>query len=95
MASTSVPQPFQLDPESTVKQFQEFLASYNRVSEMCFTDCVHDFTTRKILESENTCALNCLEKYLKMTQRISQRFQEYQMMQSDPTAAVQNLASQK
>ena len=25
--------------------------------------------------------LNCMDKYLKMTQRISQRFQEHQMQQ--------------
>ena len=48
-----------------------------------------------LFDFQNTCTLNCLEKYLKMTQRISQRFQEYQMTQSDSAASVQNLASQK
>ena len=33
-------------------QFREFLSSYNRLSEMCFIDCVHDMTTRKVLDSE-------------------------------------------
>jgi len=33
-------------------QFREFLSSYNRLSELCFTDCVHDMTTRKVLDSE-------------------------------------------
>lgn len=33
-------------------QFREFLTQYNRISEQCFADCVHDFTTRKILEPE-------------------------------------------
>ncbi|XP_046576483.1 mitochondrial import inner membrane translocase subunit Tim9-like isoform X2 [Haliotis rubra] len=42
----------QLDPESTVKQFREFLSSYNKLSEQCFQDCVHDFTTRKVLDGE-------------------------------------------
>lgn len=37
-------------------QFREFLSSYNKLSEMCFTDCVHDMTTRKILDSEVLCA---------------------------------------
>jgi len=69
------------DTETTMKQFHEFLSSYNKLSEMCFMDCVHDFTTRKILDKENSCAMNCMDKYLKMTQRISQRFQDYQMMQ--------------
>ena len=26
--------------------------SYNKVSEMCFTDCIHDFTSRKVAEGE-------------------------------------------
>jgi len=68
--------------ETTMKQFREFLSSYNKLSEMCFNDCVHDFTTRKILDKENSCSMNCMDKYLKMTQRISQRFQEYQMQQN-------------
>jgi len=44
---------------------------------------VHDFTSRKAAESESTCALNCLEKYLKVTQRIGQRFHDFQSQQSD------------
>ena len=50
-------------------------ANYNKLSEICFADCVWDFTSRKVLNSEDTCALNCAEKYLKMNQRISTRFQ--------------------
>ncbi|ESO00682.1 hypothetical protein HELRODRAFT_82886, partial [Helobdella robusta] len=61
--------------------FKEFLSSYNRLSEQCFVDCVHDLTTRKISTSEGTCALNCMDKHLKITQRISQRFQEFQLLQ--------------
>ncbi|ELT98052.1 hypothetical protein CAPTEDRAFT_154791 [Capitella teleta] len=75
----------QMDDQTaaTMNQFKEFLLSYNKVSEACFTDCAHDFTSRKVLESESSCALNCMEKYLKVTQRISQRFQEFQMQSSD------------
>lgn len=40
---------------------------------------------------QNNCALNCLEKYLKMTQRISQRFQEYQIQQTDASTPVKHL----
>lgn len=72
------------DTEMTMKQFREFLTSYNRLSEMCFTDCIVDLTGRKISDSENSCVVNCADKYLKMTQRISQRFQEFQMQQTDP-----------
>lgn len=54
--------------------------SYNKLSEICFTDCINDFTTRNIKDKEEKCALNCMEKYLKMNQRVAQRFQEFQML---------------
>ncbi|XP_074663086.1 mitochondrial import inner membrane translocase subunit Tim9-like [Tubulanus polymorphus] len=81
--------------QDLVKQFREFLVTYNRLSEMCFADCIHDFTSRKIADSENNCVVTCMEKYLKMTQRISQRFQEHQMLTTEGVvAAAQKAASQ-
>ncbi|EGI61274.1 PREDICTED: mitochondrial import inner membrane translocase subunit Tim9 [Acromyrmex echinatior] len=62
-----------------IKSFRDFLTSYNKLSEICFVDCISDFTTREIRAKEEKCALNCMEKYLKMNQRISQRFQEFQI----------------
>ncbi|XP_070577914.1 mitochondrial import inner membrane translocase subunit Tim9-like [Ptychodera flava] len=79
----------QQQQQAEVKQFREFLLSYNRLSEMCFTDCVNDLTTRKVTDSEDSCAQNCMDKYLKMTQRISQRFQEYQVQQNEHILASQ------
>ncbi|KAL3874052.1 hypothetical protein ACJMK2_037116 [Sinanodonta woodiana] len=84
----------QIDVESTSRQFREFLSSYNKLTEMCFMDCINDFTSRKISNAEDTCALNCMEKYMKMTQRISQRFQESQLLSTDAAGStVQNLKS--
>ncbi|ESO87675.1 hypothetical protein LOTGIDRAFT_127490, partial [Lottia gigantea] len=62
--------------------FKEFLTQFNKLSEACFLDCITDFTTRKVTNTEETCAFNCLEKFLKVTQRISQRFQEHQILQA-------------
>ena len=58
-----------------IKTFRDFLANYNKLSEICFSDCVWDFTNRKVSKKEDNCAMNCAEKYLKMNQRISTRFQ--------------------
>lgn len=33
-------------------QFTDFLMSYNKLSEMCFTDCVRDFTSRTVKDTE-------------------------------------------
>ena len=38
---------------------------------------------RKISKDEDTCSLNCAEKFLKANQRISTRFQEFQMLANE------------
>ncbi|KAF6211833.1 hypothetical protein GE061_012349 [Apolygus lucorum] len=70
-----------------IKSFKDFLSSYNKLSELCFMDCVNDFTARTVKPGEEKCALNCTEKYLKMNQRISQRFQEYQIIANENALA--------
>ncbi|CAM1297247.1 Uncharacterised protein g1752 [Pycnogonum litorale] len=70
-----------------IKQFKDFLVSYNKLSELCFTDCVHDFTTRTVRDKEDKCALNCMEKFLKVNQRVSTRFQEFQMISNEAALA--------
>ncbi|KAH8290031.1 hypothetical protein KR044_000912 [Drosophila immigrans] len=77
----------QLDKDQ-MKTFSDFLMSYNKLSEMCFTDCVRDFTSRDVRDSEEKCSLNCMEKYLKMNQRVSQRFQEFQMIANENALAM-------
>ncbi|XP_071482324.1 mitochondrial import inner membrane translocase subunit Tim9-like [Diadema antillarum] len=76
-------------PQMDAKQLKEFLQSYNKLTEACFSDCIGDFTSRKMLDSEKRCSFNCMEKYLKMTQRISLRFQEYQVQQNEGMLAQQ------
>ncbi|KAL3266847.1 hypothetical protein HHI36_010998 [Cryptolaemus montrouzieri] len=75
-----------IDPEQ-IKTFKDFLISYNKLSELCFNDCISDFTNRSIRNKEDKCALNCLEKFLKVNQRISQRFQEFQMLANENALA--------
>nr|XP_013771018.1 PREDICTED: mitochondrial import inner membrane translocase subunit Tim9 [Pundamilia nyererei] len=75
-------------------QFKEFLGTYNKVTENCFMDCVRDFTTRDVKPEESSCSESCLQKYLKMTQRISMRFQEYHIQQNEALAAKAGLLGQ-
>jgi len=75
-----------LDPEQ-IRTFKDFLANYNKLSELCFVDCIWDFTGRHVSKGEDVCALNCAEKYLKMNQRISTRFQEFQMIANENAVA--------
>uniref|UniRef100_A0A8D0AFI2 Mitochondrial import inner membrane translocase subunit n=1 Tax=Sander lucioperca TaxID=283035 RepID=A0A8D0AFI2_SANLU len=74
--------------------FKEFLGTYNKVTENCFMDCVKDFTTREVKTDESSCSESCLQKYLKMTQRISMRFQEYHIQQNEALAAKAGLLGQ-
>lgn len=77
--------------EADIRTFKEFLSQYNILAEQCFMACVRDFTSRTVSEKEETCATNCLDKNLKTIQRISMRFQEYQMIQAEAqgTASLQ------
>ena len=33
-------------------QFKDFMSTFNQVTESCFTDCVNDFTTRRLTKQE-------------------------------------------
>ncbi|KAK0404212.1 hypothetical protein QR680_017342 [Steinernema hermaphroditum] len=71
------------ETETNLKTFRDFLMQYNLLTEQCFTACVNDMTTRVVSEKEEKCSTNCLDKYLKMTQRLSLRFQEHQLLQQE------------
>ncbi|XP_041469099.1 mitochondrial import inner membrane translocase subunit Tim9-like [Lytechinus variegatus] len=78
-----------VQPQMDAKQLKDFLHSYNKLTEACFLDCINDFTNRKLHDNEKRCSFNCMEKYLKMTQRVSLRFQEYQVQQNEGLIAQQ------
>ncbi|VDD92713.1 unnamed protein product [Enterobius vermicularis] len=73
--------------DTDLKTFKDFLIQYNNVTEQCFGHCITDMTTRTVNEREEKCATNCLDKFLKMTQRLALRFQEYQMLQTEAQGA--------
>ncbi|XP_063858256.1 mitochondrial import inner membrane translocase subunit Tim9-like isoform X2 [Scylla paramamosain] len=77
----------QIQAEMQVKQFRDFLVQYNKLSENCFNACVWDFTSRSVRANEENCTQNCVEKYTKVTQRISERFQELQMLSNENAAS--------
>ena len=57
---------------------------YSRLVQRCFDDCVNDFTTKSLISREEGCVMRCVDKYLKASERLGQRFQEQNaaMMQS-------------
>ncbi|OKL63410.1 Mitochondrial import inner membrane translocase subunit tim9 [Talaromyces atroroseus] len=66
------------------KQMKEFMQMYSRLVQRCFDDCVNDFTTKSLIAREEGCVLRCVDKYLKGSARLGERFQEQNaaMMQS-------------
>ena len=66
-----------------MKSIADLFKTLNKISELCFSDCVWDLTSRKINKEENKCSLNCAEKFLKSNQRISTRFQEFQILANE------------
>ena len=57
---------------------------YSNLVQRCFDDCVNDFTTKSLHPKEEGCVMKCVDKYLKGSERLGQRFQEQNaaMMQS-------------
>ncbi|XP_012925013.1 mitochondrial import inner membrane translocase subunit Tim9-like isoform X2 [Heterocephalus glaber] len=47
----------QISESDQIKQFGEFLGTYNKLTETCFLDCVKDFTTREVKPKEQNEAL--------------------------------------
>ena len=84
-------------------KFKDFIATYNHVTQNCFEDCVRDFTSRRVTKEEVytpvrsvldnplspqiACCDHCVDKYVKMTQRLSLRLQEHYQLQNqvDPS----------
>ncbi|XP_029349342.1 mitochondrial import inner membrane translocase subunit Tim9 isoform X2 [Echeneis naucrates] len=42
----------QVSESDQIKQFKEFLGTYNKVTENCFMDCVRDFSSREVKPEE-------------------------------------------
>ncbi|KGL86539.1 Mitochondrial import inner membrane translocase subunit Tim9, partial [Charadrius vociferus] len=84
----------QISESDQIKQFKEFLRTYGKLTENCFLDCIKGFTSREVKPEEMTCSVHGLQKYLKMAQRISMRFQEYRVQQNEALAAKAGLLDQ-
>lgn len=71
------------DLEMQVLQIKEMMKTYQKVTQICFLDCVQDFSSRDLSETEKTCQNNCMKKYMASTTRIAQRFGEYHLQNQE------------
>ncbi|VVC43676.1 Tim10/DDP family zinc finger [Cinara cedri] len=74
---------------SQLASVKEIFKSYNKLTELCFMDCATDFTIKDLKSDEERCAQNCTNKFLKASERMTQRFQEYQMIMNEHVIAAQ------
>ena len=49
---------------------------YSNLVQRCFNDCVNDFTSKSLLGKEEGCVMRCVDKFLKSSERLGERFQE-------------------
>lgn len=52
------------------------IAYFSRTVELCFSECVHSFRSKKLDDKELSCVSSCAEKFLRHTMRSSVRLQE-------------------
>ena len=63
-----------LSPPALTRRRHEQM--YGKLVQRCFDDCVNDFTTKSLLGREEGCVLRCVDKFIKGSERLGQRWQE-------------------
>lgn len=52
-----------VDLNQQLAQLRDFLKTYQRVTQVCFMDCVKDLSSRELSQAENTCQSNALVEF--------------------------------
>jgi import inner membrane translocase subunit TIM9 len=60
---------------------------YSNLVQKCFEDCVNDFTTKSLHSKEEGCVMRCVDKFLKTSERVGQRFAEQNATMMSNTGA--------
>ncbi|KAF2169880.1 hypothetical protein M409DRAFT_20293 [Zasmidium cellare ATCC 36951] len=58
------------------KQMKDFMNMYSNLVQRCFNDCISDFTSKSLASKEEGCVMRCVDKFLKSSERLGERFQE-------------------
>lgn len=63
-------------PSPAPNLYLSLLQMYSNLVQRCFNDCVNDFTSKSLLGKEESCVMRCVDKFLKSSERLGERFQE-------------------
>ncbi|KAI8618858.1 hypothetical protein BC830DRAFT_1165864 [Chytriomyces sp. MP71] len=69
-------------------QRRMFKENYNAMSAMvdiCFRDCVNDFTSKTLSGKEETCISRCTEKFIKLSMRADFNAAAFQLESQQAT----------
>lgn len=59
---------------NALRNFREFLETYNKISETCFNRCIVNLHQRSMTEEESSCADICTERNVVVNHKILQSF---------------------
>ena len=59
---------------NSLRNFREFLETYNKISETCFNRCVVNLHERELSEEESQCADLCTERNVLVNHKVLQSF---------------------
>lgn len=59
---------------NALRNFREFLETYNKISETCFNRCIVNLHQRSMTEEESRCADICTERNVVVNHKVLQSF---------------------
>jgi len=59
---------------NALRNFREFLETYNKISETCFNRCIVNLHQRTMTEEESRCADICTERNVVVNHKVLQSF---------------------
>jgi len=90
--------------EEGLRNFKDFLSTYNKLSEACFNRCIINLNHRKLSSEESLCADLCVQKQMNCNNRAVQTFMvdslkspksEWQTQRLRPTKRLKNWKSRE
>ncbi|KAH8722435.1 Tim10/DDP family zinc finger-domain-containing protein [Phaeosphaeriaceae sp. PMI808] len=76
MDSLTASEQRELQTRMEKKQMKEFMNMYSNLVQNCFDHCVNGFESKSLTSREESCVMRCVDKHMKGSQRLGDRFQE-------------------
>jgi import inner membrane translocase subunit TIM9 len=63
-------------PHSATHHGANIYQMYSNLVQQCFDHCVNGFESKSLTSREESCVMRCVDKHMKGSQRLGDRFQE-------------------